>query len=141
MKVHSHYDPKFRAEEAFSLESVDDVPVDEGDVLSAQQVGRFKADYGDDTFKVEPAFELIEAIEGLDLNVGEVVPASRVEECSSQAEAERCFVRAKVGGSDAFIDSTGEDGKRLSAWASTSSFLSKKDAASDLHCSAAHTGS
>ena len=103
LKVHSHYDPKFRAEEAFSLESVDDVPVDEGDVLSAQQVGRFKADYGDDTFKVEPAFELIEAIEGLDLNVGEIVPASRVEECSSQAEAERYFVRAKVGGSDAFI--------------------------------------
>ena len=50
---------------------------------------------------MEPAFELIEAIEGLDLNVGEIVPASRMEECSAEVEAP--FVRAKVGGSDAFI--------------------------------------
>ncbi|MDR3265314.1 MAG: DNA-directed RNA polymerase subunit beta', partial [Synergistaceae bacterium] len=52
MKVHSHYDPKFKAEEAFILESVDNIPVNEGDTLSASQVSRFKTDYGDEIFKV-----------------------------------------------------------------------------------------
>ena len=80
MKVHAHYDPKFRAEEAFSLENVDNIPVSEGDVLTAQQVARFKADYGDEIFKVEPAFELTEEVEGLSLKVGDIVPLSQAEE-------------------------------------------------------------
>ncbi|MBQ7262176.1 MAG: DNA-directed RNA polymerase subunit beta', partial [Synergistaceae bacterium] len=102
MRIHAHYDPKFRAEEAFSLEGVDDVPVDEGDILSAQQVARFKADYGDEAFKVEPAFELTEAVEGIDMQLGEVVPASKLDELST-GDAKGVFARAKVAGADAFV--------------------------------------
>ena len=102
MRIHAHYDPKFRAEEAFSLEGVDDVPVDEGDILSAQQVARFKADYGDEAFKVEPAFELTEAVEGIDMQPGEVVPASKLDELST-GDAKGVFARAKVAGADAFV--------------------------------------
>ncbi len=100
MKVHAHYDPKFRAEEAFSLESVDNIPVGEGDVLTAQQVARFKADYGDEIFKVEPAFELAAEVEGLNFKVGDIVPMSVVEEHPAAGEA---FRRARVSNNEAFI--------------------------------------
>ena len=89
--IHKHYDPKFCAEEAYSLESVDDVPVNEGDILSAQQVARLKADYGEEGFKVEPAFELVEEIEGLDMKAGEVIPLSKVDEYSALAEGKEIF--------------------------------------------------
>ena len=100
MKVHEHYDPKFRAEEAFSLESVDNVPVSEGDVLTAQQVARFKAEYGDEIFKVEPAFELLEEIEGLARKAGDVLSLSETEAYPEEKEA---FRRARIAGSEAFI--------------------------------------
>ena len=100
MKVHEHYDPKFRAEEAFSLESVDNVPVSEGDVLTAQQVARFKAEYGDEIFKVEPAFELAEEIEGLARKAGDVLSLSETEAYPEEKEA---FRRARIAGSEAFI--------------------------------------
>ncbi|MBR1671380.1 MAG: DNA-directed RNA polymerase subunit beta', partial [Fretibacterium sp.] len=99
MKIHAHYDPAFRAEEAYSLEFVDDVPVNEGDLLSAQQVARYKTDYGDETFKVEPAFTLTDPVEGLDLKQGEAIPASKMEEIEDKGS----FIRAKAGGSEAFI--------------------------------------
>ena len=98
MKVHEHYDPKFRAEEAFSLESVDNIPVSEGDVLSAQQVARFKAEYGDEIFKVEPAFELAEEIEGLARKAGDVLSLSETEAYPEEKEA---FRRARIAGSEA----------------------------------------
>ena len=103
MKVHAHYDPKFRAEEAFSLENVDNIPVSEGDVLTAQQVARFKADYGDEIFKVEPAFELTEEIEGLPLKVGDIVPLSQAEEHRESAGAPEAFRRAHISNSEAFV--------------------------------------
>ena len=99
MRVHAHYDPSFRAEEAYSLEFVDDVPVNEGDLLSAQQVARYKTDYGDETFKVEPAFSLTADAEGLGLKQDDVLPASRVEEYGDKV----AVTRAKTSGSEAFI--------------------------------------
>ena len=103
MTVHAHYDPKFRAEEAFSLENVDNIPVNEGDVLTAQQVARFKADYGDEIFKVEPAFELTEEIEGLPLKVGDIVPLSQAEEHREATGASKAFCRAHISNSEAFV--------------------------------------
>jgi DNA-directed RNA polymerase subunit beta' len=84
MKVHSHYDPKFKAEEAFILETVDNIPVNEGDVLTFSQVERFKADYGDEIFKVEPAFELLREAETIPLRVGDVVSESEMTRLLSQ---------------------------------------------------------
>ncbi|MCD8164340.1 MAG: DNA-directed RNA polymerase subunit beta' [Synergistaceae bacterium] len=57
-RIHRFYDPKFKAEEAFRITKVEEVPVDEGDIVTAAQVSRFRSDYGDDLFKVEPAFRV-----------------------------------------------------------------------------------
>lgn len=103
MKVHAHYDSKFRAEEAFILENVDNIPASEGDVLTVQQVSRFKADYGDELFKVEPAFELLEEIEGVPLKAGDVLSASDREEIAEQHDAKELFKRSLIGNNEAFI--------------------------------------
>ena len=74
-RIHSHYDPKFKAEEAFRIVRVDDVALSEGDVVGASQVARLRSDFGDEVFVVEPAYRVYrpEDPEG-----GEVVPASHV---------------------------------------------------------------
>ena len=98
-RIHSHYDPKFKAEEAFRVFQVDDVPVDEGDLVSASQVSRFKADYGDEFFKVEPAFR-VEL--GESDGPGEILSAGEIEERGG-AEAIPGIKRALVGNQEAFI--------------------------------------
>ncbi|MDR2136800.1 MAG: DNA-directed RNA polymerase subunit beta', partial [Synergistaceae bacterium] len=115
MKVHSHYDPKFKAEEAFILESVDNIPVNEGDVLTLSQVSRIKADYGDEIFKVEPAFELLRETEGILLKVGDVVSESEMTRLlsqlddveksreKSQEEQKDLFSRVSVSNNEAYI--------------------------------------
>ena len=65
-RIHRFYDPKFKAEEAFRITRVEDVPVDEGDIITAAQVGRFRSDFGDDLFKVEPAYRIYKEGESVD---------------------------------------------------------------------------
>ena len=60
-RIHRFYDPKFKAEEAYRITKVEEVPVDEGDIVTAAQVSRFRSDYGDDLFKVEPAYRVYKA--------------------------------------------------------------------------------
>ncbi|MDR2175256.1 MAG: DNA-directed RNA polymerase subunit beta' [Synergistaceae bacterium] len=103
MEIHSHYDPKFRAEEAFVLESVDNIPAGEGDVLTAQQVDRFRTDYGEEIFKVEPAFELLEDAEDLPLEKNGIVSESEKQRLAEQYGGEPPFGRALINGSEAFI--------------------------------------
>lgn len=57
-RIHRFYDPKFKAEEAYRITKVEEVPADEGDIVTASQVSRFRGDYGDDIFKAEPAFRV-----------------------------------------------------------------------------------
>lgn len=57
-RIHRFYDQKFKAEEAHRITKVDDVPVDEGDIITAAQVSRLRNDYGDNLFKVEPAYRV-----------------------------------------------------------------------------------
>jgi DNA-directed RNA polymerase subunit beta' len=38
LRIHSHYDPKVRAEEAYRIVSVDDLPLKDWDVLKASQL-------------------------------------------------------------------------------------------------------
>ncbi len=95
LKIHSHYQGEgFACEEAFQLEGIENVPVNVGDILSIQQVARYKTDYGEDSFKVEPAFILSEDSEELDLEAGAIVPVSKADDNAT---------RAKVGSSEAFI--------------------------------------
>ena len=57
-RIHRFFDPKFKAEDAYRVSKVEEVPLDEGDIVTAAQVSRFRSDYGDDLFKVEPAYRV-----------------------------------------------------------------------------------
>ena len=78
-RVHAHYDKSFKAEEAYRVVQIDDVPVEPGDVLSSSQVARYKGTYGDDSFRVEPAFRVIEDDPGGNVTTGQVLSRSELE--------------------------------------------------------------
>ena len=103
VKVHVHYDPtKFKAEKAYKVVSVNDIPVREGDVVTAQQLARYKTEYGDDLFKAEPAFELQSISETLHYKVGDIVSQSEYQRLLALElgiDANRCI----QGNQEAFI--------------------------------------
>ncbi len=103
MRIHTHYDPKFKAEEAYKILTVDDLPVNEGDPLSANQVARYKTDFGDDLFKVETAFTLVTAPEGSMYSSGDIVSASEVERLRTRLKVDVETERAFIGNHEAFI--------------------------------------
>ena len=57
-RIHRHYDPKFKAEEAYRIVKVDEISVSEGDIIGANQVSRLRSDFGDELFHVEPAYRI-----------------------------------------------------------------------------------
>ena len=103
VRIHSHYDPKFKAEEAYRIVSVDDVPVNEGDVLSANQVSRHKTEYGDGSFKVETAFTLVTVPDDPSHIQGDIVSATEVERLRKEYGDTFETERAAVGNQEAFV--------------------------------------
>ena len=91
MRVHMHYDPRFKAEEAYKILTVDEVPVSVGDFIPGTQYSRLRAEYGDDTFAAEPAY-LVTSVSGADdIEAGSVIAESklnRLREEGVQIEAE-----------------------------------------------------
>ncbi len=65
-RIHRFYDPKFKVEEAFRITKVEEVPVDDGDILTASQVSRLRGEFGDELFKVEPAYRINKESESSD---------------------------------------------------------------------------
>lgn len=102
VRIHAHYDPKFKAEEAYKIVTVDDVPVNEGDLLSANHVSRFKTEYGDESFKVETAFTLLTAPEDSSHLQGDVISASEVERLRKRLGDAFEIERASIGNQEAF---------------------------------------
>ena len=100
-RIHRHYDPKFKAEEAYRITRVDDLPLKEGDILSAQQVSRYRTEYGDDLFKVEPAYTITE-IEDANFRVGDVVSQSDIERLQRHGVKVE-FQRATIKNQEAFM--------------------------------------
>jgi DNA-directed RNA polymerase subunit beta' len=98
-RIHRHYDPKFKAEEAFRITKVDDVPVDIGDVISASQAKRIRDDFGDDIFKAEPAYRVLR--EGSD-DSGEVFPESQLERMKELIHGAE-FVRVHLQNQESFF--------------------------------------
>ncbi|MDL2263868.1 DNA-directed RNA polymerase subunit beta' [Synergistaceae bacterium OttesenSCG-928-I11] len=74
-RIHRHYDTKFKAEEAYRIVKVDDIPIDSGDVVSASQVKRIRDDFGDDLFQVERAYRVVRDESD---DSGEVFPESQL---------------------------------------------------------------
>ncbi|QTX31533.1 DNA-directed RNA polymerase subunit beta' [Aminithiophilus ramosus] len=93
-RIHRHFDPKFKAEEALRILSVDDVPLSVGDVVSSQQISRFRTDYGDGVFEVEPAFRIrTESPDGR-FAVDQIIAASELDEARGaglDVDAERAL--------------------------------------------------
>ncbi|MDR1508379.1 MAG: DNA-directed RNA polymerase subunit beta' [Synergistaceae bacterium] len=75
-RIHRHYDPKFKAEEAYRIVKVDDIPIETGDVISAEKVKRLRDDFGEELFQVEPAFRVIREVKD---DLGDVFPENQLE--------------------------------------------------------------
>ncbi|MGI6253210.1 MAG: DNA-directed RNA polymerase subunit beta' [Aminivibrio sp.] len=103
VNIHTHYDPRFRAEEAYRIISVDSVPVSEGDILGAPQISRYKTEYGDGSFKAEPAFTLVTAPEDPSFPEGTVVSASQMEKLREAYGDSFEVERAMSGSQEAFV--------------------------------------
>ena len=101
-RIHRHYDPKFKAEEAYRITSVDDLPLKEGDILSAQQVSRYRTEYGDDLFKVEPAYTITEIEEGAQFKAGDIVSQSDIDRLKKQGIKVE-FERTAIKNQEAFM--------------------------------------
>ncbi|HQF91854.1 MAG TPA: DNA-directed RNA polymerase subunit beta', partial [Synergistaceae bacterium] len=97
--IHRHYDPKFNAEGAYRIMTVDDVPLAEGDVVGAHMISRYRAEYGEDLFKVEPAYRCVEDASGL--AAGEILGATRLAELRSTGEI--VVERVLVGNQEGFV--------------------------------------
>ena len=74
MKVHAHYDPKFKAEEAYRITGTDDVPLSVGDIISANQLSRYQSEWGGEAFTAEPAYRIL-SIDGVAGDAAEVLTA------------------------------------------------------------------
>lgn len=81
-RVHRFYDPKFKAEEAFRITKVENVPAEEGDIITESQLNRIRAEFGDDLIQAEPAFRLIKTGEEYENVV--IVPESKLAACLAE---------------------------------------------------------
>ncbi|MDR1740627.1 MAG: DNA-directed RNA polymerase subunit beta' [Synergistaceae bacterium] len=107
MIIHAHYDPKLRYEEAYVVESVDNVPVDEGDILTATQVRQRSENYGSDAFRAEPAYEVLRDTDDLKAgdNISETDMRAHIDKSDGDLTADD-FRRAHVSNNEAFIVTT-----------------------------------
>ena len=87
LKIHTNYQQdKFKYEDAYQLDGIENVPVNVGDLLSLQQVSKLKQEYGDNSLKVEPAFILSIPDEELGLDAGAIVPESQADDDAKRAK-------------------------------------------------------
>ena len=98
-RIHRHYDPKFKAEEAFRITKVDDVPVNAGDVISASQAKRIRDEFGDEIFKAEPAYRVVR--DAAD-DSGEIFPESQLERMKELIHGAE-FVRVHLQNQESFF--------------------------------------
>lgn len=101
-RIHRFYDPdKFKAEEAFRIVKADEVPVQEGDIVTSQQFSRLKNDYGDGLFEAEPAYRITE--EGAsEADEAKIVSESEKNAKLKQSPDAECR-RAVINNQEAYI--------------------------------------
>ncbi len=101
-RIHRHFDHKFKSEEAYRVTQADDVPVNEGDVISAEQVGLLKRDFGDSLFHVEPAFRVSETSEDGRYEEGRILSRSELDTLKKEGN-EPSAERAMAGNQEGFV--------------------------------------
>ena len=100
-RIHRFYDSKFKAEEAFRITKVEDIPVDEGDVIPSNQVSRIRGEFGDDLFKVEPAFRIYRE-EDEDQGGNMIVAESKVK-AMLDADSSLKAIRSVINNQEAYV--------------------------------------
>ncbi|MCF4152238.1 DNA-directed RNA polymerase subunit beta' [Dethiosulfovibrio sp. F2B] len=102
VRLHCHYDPKFKAEEAYRVVSVDDVPISEGDIVSSSQISRYKADYGDESFSAEPAFVVKGCGEGVEIELESILSGDEYRSLKEEG-LDVTVERAMSGNQEGFV--------------------------------------
>ena len=97
-RIHRHYDPKFKAEEAYRIVRVEDLPVSVGDVVGGLQLSRLRSDFGEEFFKVEPAYAL--SVEGSEEQ--SVISESQLASLR-EAQGDLHATRLLLGNQDAYV--------------------------------------
>lgn len=103
-RIHRFYDPKFKAEEAFRITKVEDIPVDAGDVIPANQVSKIRSEFGDELFKVEPAYRVYH--EHDDEQGNNVIVAESKMRAMSASDPTLMAVRSVINNQEAYVVTT-----------------------------------
>ncbi|WP_245522711.1 DNA-directed RNA polymerase subunit beta' [Thermanaerovibrio velox] len=93
-RVHRFYDSKFKAEEAYRIVRVDELPVAEGDVISLHQLARYRAEFGEDLFTAERAYEVSDGEQT------RVIPESQLKELGSNVGS---FTPMLINNQEAYV--------------------------------------
>ena len=108
-RIHRFYDPdKFKAEEAFRVVRADEVPLQEGDIITAQQLSRIRLDYGEGLFKAEAAYRITEEADGTEKDAGsETAETKIISETEKNARLKKTpdavCKRAVINNQEAYI--------------------------------------
>ncbi len=77
-RIHAHFDKQFKAEEAYRVIDVTEIPLEKGEVITATQLDRLRAEFGD-MIEGEPCYEIIEideSVKEIPYRVGDLIPLS-----------------------------------------------------------------
>lgn len=80
-RIHSHFDKQFKAEEAYKVIELTEIPLEKGEVVTAKQLERLKAEFKD-MVDGEPCYEIVDidsASVGIPYKVGDLVSLSDLQ--------------------------------------------------------------
>jgi len=102
-KVHRHYDPQFKAEQAFRIARVEEFPLAEGELMTKDKYEDYKVSFGNE-FTAEPAFYIFpKGNEGRREAVTEEVATVRGKE-----DKKLVCEKAMLGSQEAYIVTSAE---------------------------------
>jgi len=90
-RIHSHFDKQFKAEEAYKVTDLTEIPLDKGEVVTAKQLERLKAEFGD-MIDGEPCYEIVDIEGGLanvPYKVGDLISLSDLQAIREKVGADK----------------------------------------------------
>ncbi|MBC7331937.1 MAG: DNA-directed RNA polymerase subunit beta' [Synergistetes bacterium] len=90
-RIHSHFDKQFKAEEAYRVVDLTEIPLEKGEVITAKQLERLKSEFAD-MVDGEPCFEIVDidaSIAGVTYKAGDLISLSELEAIRSEYGAEK----------------------------------------------------
>lgn len=80
-RIHSYFDKQFKAEEAYRVTDLTEIPLEKGEVITSKQLERLKLEFGD-MLDGEPCYEILDidsTVTGVPYKVGDLLPISELE--------------------------------------------------------------